>query len=110
MAKKKKLQSQDPKEDDDYTADDLQNALHQNEIEEFSDKVKSELSVKHLLVLIPITFVIWHQKSKLETVAVAMSKQICHHFGIDTTDIKVKCKKPYTNKIMALYASCKCQV
>jgi hypothetical protein len=50
VAKKKKLQSQDPKEDDDYTADDLQNALHQNEIEEFSDKVKSELSVKHPLV------------------------------------------------------------
>jgi Arf-GAP/Rho-GAP domain/ANK repeat/PH domain-containing protein 3 len=105
VAKKKKLESQDPKEDNDYNAEDLQ-----NEIEELSDKTKSELSRKHPLLFDTYNICDLASKSKLETFAVAMLKQICHHFGIYTTDIKVKRKKPYTEKIMALYASCKCQV
>lgn len=112
VAKKKKLPSKESKEMDsteDYTTDELEDAVHQYEVEEFADKARSELSVKHPLVFDAYDICDLAAKSKLEKFAIPMLKQICQHFAIDTTDIKAKRKKPYVMKIMALVESCECQ-
>ena len=47
--------------------------------------------------------------SKLSNFAIQMLQKICEHFDIPTTDIKVKRKAPYIERLIAFGKKCTCQ-
>ena len=92
---------------EDY-CDDLLSAMAEKELEEMSQEVINELSIQH-----PITFQSYNicemsVTSKLSKFSIAVSEEICKHFELDTSTIKLKRKKPYINLFDTYVKSCTC--
>ena len=107
LARKRKLPGSTT--DDEQDDDDMESAELEDYIQELSELVVQEVALKH-----PITFDCYDiceliSNGKISKFAIPMLKDICTHLDIDVSDIKIKRKKPYVDKLNALYTLCPCQ-
>ena len=92
-----------PDSEDETAGEDLQNVLR--------DKVFSEVSIQYSHPIIYDSCNICESviNSKLSSLSVLMLRNICEAFGLDTSEIKVKRKKPFADMISSLVQGCSCQ-
>lgn len=81
---------------DDQEADEIQ---CQSDLQELNDKIytQSHISIQyaHPIVYDAHNICDLVQKSKLSSFSIAMLQNICEAFGLDTSSIRVRRKKPY---------------
>lgn len=112
LAAKKKLETDS---DTDYVnEEELPNANaegteHEELIQELTTGVIQEMGSEH-----PITYDIYNlcelsENLKLPKFAISVLAEMCRHLGIDISDITVKRKKPYIDKLNDFCSSCVCR-
>lgn len=105
LAAKKSLP--DDKEDNEDDVNDA--AVHEASLEELGNKVRREIALHHPIVLDCHKICEIFEHDKLTKFNIAMFKRMCEHFGIDVTDIAVRLKRPYIDKLSAFCSSCSCR-
>ena len=112
LAAKKKLETDSDANDIDE--EELFNAEaegveHEKMMQKLTTEVVQEMAVQH-----PITYDIYNicelsANMKLSKFAISVLKDICGHLGIDITDICVKRKQPYIDRLNRFCDSCVCR-
>ena len=111
LAAKKKLETDSDANDIDE--EELFNAEAEGvEREKMMQKLTTEV-VQEMAVQHPITYDIYNicelsANMKLSKFAISVLKDICGHLGIDITDICVKRKQPYIDRLNIFCDSCTC--
>lgn len=103
LAAKRSVEVDQPDSEDETAGEDLQNVL--------TDKVLSEVSIQHSHPIVCDSYNICELviNCKLSSLSVPMLRNICEAFGLDTSEIKVKRKKPFVDMISNLVQGCSCQ-
>ena len=78
-------------------------------MQKLTTEVVQEMAVQH-----PITYDIYNicelsANMKLSKFAISVLKDICGHLGIDITDICIKRKQPYIDRLNRFCDSCVCR-
>ena len=86
-----------------------QNVEDEEAFSELRSEILQEVSLSH-----PICYDSYYiseliADSKLSKFAIQMLQNICEHFDIPTTDIKVKRKAPYIERLITFGKKCTCQ-
>ena len=92
--------------------DDEQNSAEkESQLQAMRNKVVSEISIQHAHPIVYDAHNICElvQNSKLSSFSIKMLQNICASFGLDTSRITVKRKKPYIDLLTNLVMGCKCQ-
>ena len=100
-----RLASKRTLENDEMTESDIEENQNVEDEEAFSElrsKILQEVALTH-----PICELI--SDSKLSKFAIQMLQNICEHFDIPITDIKMKRKAPYIERLIAFGKKCSCQ-
>ena len=107
LAAKRNVDSDE--ESDDERSNEIE---HQSTLEELKDAVMSDLSIQHSHPIVYDAYNLCEmvQNSRLLAFSIAMLNNICLSFGLDTSSIKVKRKKPYTEMLTNLVMGCECQI
>ena len=93
---------------DDEQQGDIEVAAHEAGLEELvSDAVRVSLHLNTQLFTIPTICVNWPPRKKLSDFSIAVLKDICSSF--DFSDVTVRRKKPYIEKLQSLCEECTCQ-
>ena len=97
--------------DEELSDDEADEIERHSALQELKDTVMSDVSIQHSHPIVYDSYNLCDmvQKSKLSTFSIAMLKNICHAFGVDTSTITVKRKKPYSEKLTNLILGCECQ-
>ncbi|KAK3722873.1 hypothetical protein QZH41_020449, partial [Actinostola sp. cb2023] len=95
--------------DDEVLFDDIQSATNEAHMEHLVASAAREVGLAH-----PITYDIYNlcdmcSSSKLKNLSIPLLKDICTSFDINTSDVTIRRKQPYIQKIMLLYDGCTCQ-
>lgn len=69
----------------------------------------SETALKHPIVYDAYNLCELASQEKLNDFSVSVLKDICTSFGIDTSDVSVRHKKPYIDKLKSFCQECACQ-
>ena len=107
-----RLSSKRKLEDDEMTESDFeenQNVENEKAFDELRSEVLQEVALTHPICYDRYNICELIANSKLSIFAIQMLKDICEHFDIPTTDIKVKRKAPYIDKLIAFGKNCTCQ-
>ena len=107
-----RLSSKRKLEDDEMTESDFeenQNVENEKAFDELRSEVLQEVALTHPICYDRYDICELIANSKLSIFAIQMLKDICEHFDIPTTDIKVKRKAPYIDKLIAFGKNCTCQ-
>ena len=104
LASKKRLGN-----DDEVLIDDLQSAANEAEMEHLTAIAVREVGLAH-----PITYDVYNlcvmcSGSKLKNLSISLLRDICMSFDIDVSDVSLKRKLPYIEKITLLCKGCTCQ-
>lgn len=93
---------------DDEEADEIQ---CQSDLQELKDAILTDMSIQHAHPIVYDAHNICDlvQKSKLASFSIAMLQNICEAFGLDTSSIRVRRKKPYVEMLTNLAMGCECQ-
>lgn len=92
----------------DEEADEIE---RQSALQELKDTVMSDISIQHSHPIVYDSYNLCDmvQRSKLSTFSIVMLNDICLAFGLDTSTIRVKRKKPYNEMLTNLVMGCACQ-
>ena len=107
-----RLSSKRKLEDDEMTESDFeenQNVENEKAFDELRSEVLQEVALTHPICYDRYNICELIANSKLSIFSIQMLKDICEHFDIPTTDIKVKRKTPYIDKLIAFGKNCTCQ-
>ena len=76
-----------------------------------SKKVVSEISFQHAHPILYNDYSICElvKNSELSNFPIQVLNDICTSFGLDTSQVNVKRKKPYVDILTSLVMSCQCQ-
>ena len=88
---------------------DIEVAVYEASRDELVKEVTRELAPKHPIVYDMYNLCELSLQKKLSDFSLTMLKDICIFFEIGTSDVTVRRKKPYINKLQLLCQSCECQ-
>ena len=88
---------------------DIEVAVYEANRDELVKEVTHELAPKHPIVYDMYNLCELSLQKKLSDFSITMLKDICIFFEIGTSDVTVRRKKPYINKLQLLCQSCECQ-
>ena len=74
-----------------------------------SNAVMRQVSLEHPIVYDCYNICDLISSSKLSSFSIQMLKEFCNFFEIDTSDVKVRRKKPYLDLLVAFGKDCPCQ-
>ena len=96
LAAKRSVEVDQPNSEDETAGEDLQNVLR--------DKVLSEVNIRHSYPIIYDSYNICELviNTKLSSLSVSMLQNICEAFGLDTSEITIKRKKPFVDMLSSL--------
>ena len=89
--------------------DENQNVENEKAFDELRSEVLQEVVLTHPICYDRYNICELIANSKLSIFAIQMLKYIFEHFDIPITDIKVKRKAPYIDKLIAFGKNCTCQ-
>ena len=103
LAAKRSVAVDQPNSEDETAGEDLQNVLR--------GKVLSEVSIQHSHPIIYDSYNICELviNSKRSSLSVPVSRNTCEAFGLDTSEITAKRKKPFVDMLSNLVQGCSCQ-
>ncbi|KAL9972551.1 hypothetical protein ACROYT_G018879 [Oculina patagonica] len=81
----------------DVSDEEVDNAERESALQELTNTVMQEVSLEHPIVYDCYKLCELVRSSKLSSFAIQMLKEICNHFELDTSHIKVKRKKQYVD-------------
>ena len=93
---------------DDEQQGDIEVAAHEAGLEELVSDAVRELAPKHPIVYDAYNLCELASQKKLSDF-IAVLKDICSSFDIDLSDLTVRRKKPYIEKLQSLCEECTCQ-
>ncbi|KAL9962183.1 hypothetical protein ACROYT_G031264 [Oculina patagonica] len=93
----------------DVSDEEVDNAERESALQELTNTVMQEVSLEHPIVYDCYNLCELVRSSKLSSFAIQMLKEICNHFEIDTSHIKVKRKKQYVDLLVSFSKNCSCQ-
>ena len=107
LASKKRLQGED--DDNLLDIDDIEGASSEAQLEELTSTASQEVGLVH-----PISFDTYNlcdmcSNGSLNKSSVNLLNEICIAFHIDTSDITMRRKQPYIERISSLCQDCTCQ-
>ena len=88
---------------------DIEVAVYEASRDELVKEVARELAPKHPIVYDMYNLCELSLQKKLSDFSITMLKDICKFFEIGISDVIVRRKKPYINKLQLLCQSCECQ-
>ena len=88
---------------------DIEVAVYEASRDELVKEVARELAPKHPIVYDMYNLCELSLQKKLSDFSITMLKDICIFFEIGISDVTVRRKKPYINKLQSLCQSCECQ-
>ncbi|KAL9962792.1 hypothetical protein ACROYT_G031932 [Oculina patagonica] len=94
---------------DDEDQVDIEIAVHEACLEEIVNQAVSETALKHPVVYDAYNLCDMASQKKLSSFSIAVLKDICTSFDIDTSDVLINRKKPYIDKLNSLCQECACQ-
>ena len=94
---------------DDEPHADIEVAAYEVGVEELVREAECELALKHPIVSDTYNLCELASQKKLSDFSIAVLKDICTSFGIDLSDVTVRRKKPYIEKLHSLCQECSCQ-
>ena len=94
---------------DDEQQGDIEVAAHEAGLEEPASDSVRELAPKHPIVYDAYNLCELASQKKLSDFSIAVLKDICSSFDIDFSDVIVRRKKPYIEKLQSLCEECTCQ-
>ena len=94
---------------DDEQQADIEVAAHEAGLEQLVNEAVHELAPKHPIVYDSYNLCELASQKKLSALSIAVLKDICTSFGIDVSDVTVRRKKPYIDKLQSLCQECACQ-
>ena len=85
-------------------------AEKESQLQAMSKKVMSEISIQHAHPILYNDYSICElvRNSKLSNFSIKVLNDICSSFGLDTSQVKVKRKKPYVDILTSLVMGCQC--
>ncbi|KAJ7351059.1 phosphatidylinositol-3,4,5-trisphosphate binding [Desmophyllum pertusum] len=90
---------------DDKQQADIEVATHEAGLEELVNESVRELAPKH-----PIVYDAYNLcEKKLSEFSITVLKNICTYFGIDHSNVIVRRRQPYVDKLQSLCQECACQ-
>ena len=93
----------------DAAIEDVEAAAHEQDIEELVSDAARELRPKYPIVYETYNLCELLAQKKMETFSISTLNDMCLNFGIDTSTVKTRRKKPYIDKLLILYQECACQ-
>ncbi|KAL9966690.1 hypothetical protein ACROYT_G024802 [Oculina patagonica] len=93
----------------DVSDEEVDNAERESALQELTNTVMQEVSLEHPIVYDCYNLCELVRSSKLSSFVIQMLKEICNHFEIDTSHIKVKRKKQYVDLLVSFSKNCSCQ-
>ena len=108
LASKRSLDHQEVNQSDD---DEQIRAEKESQLQAMSKKVVSEISFQHAHPILYNDYSICElvKNSKLSNFPIQVLNDICTSFGLDTSQVNVKRKKPYVDILTSLVMDCQCQ-
>jgi len=102
LAAKRSVEVDQPDSDEETPGENIQQVLR--------DKVLSEVSIQHAHPIIYDSYNICELvlNSKLSSFSVSMLRSICEAFGLETSEITVRRKKPFMDLLSSLVQGCSC--
>ena len=94
---------------DDEQQGDIEVAAHEAGLEELVSDAVRELAPKHPIVYDAYNLCELASQKKLSDFSIVVLKDICSSFDIDLSDVTVRRKKPYIEKLQSLCEECTCQ-
>ena len=94
---------------DDEQQGDIKVVAHEAGLEELVSDAVRELAPKHPTVYDAYNLCELASQTKLSDFSIAVLKDICSSFDIDLSDVTVRRKKPYIEKLQSLCEECTCQ-
>lgn len=94
---------------DDEQQADIEVATHEAGLEELVNEAVRELAPKHPIVYDAYNLCELASKKKLGEFSITVLKDICTYFGIDHSDVIVRRRQPYVDKLQSLCQECACQ-
>ena len=107
-----RLASKRALENDEMTESDIeesQNVENEEAFRKLRSEILQEVALRHPICYDSYNIYELIAESKLSKFAIQMLQDICVHFDIPTTDIKVKRKAPYIEKLITFGRKCTCQ-
>ena len=89
---------------------DIEEAVREARVEELVANVLGELVQKHPIVFDSYNLCELTSQKKLVNLSIQLLREICSGFNIDISDITVRRKKPYMDRLELLCKECECQV
>ena len=93
----------------DSDIEENQNAKNEEALCELRSEILQEVALTHPICYDCYDICELIANSKLSNFAIQMLQKICEHFDIPITDIKVKRKAPYIERLIAFGKKCTCQ-
>ena len=108
LASKRSLDHQEVNQSDD---DEQIRAEKESQLQAMSKKVVSEISFQQAHPILYNDYSICElvKNSKLSNFPIQVLNDICTSFGLDTSQVNVKRKKPYVDILTSLVMGCQCQ-
>ena len=100
LAPKRRVEVDQPVSEDETPGEYLQSVL--------SEKVWSEVSVQHSHPIIYDSYIIFDLMLNSKLSSVTMLRSICEAFGLDISQISVRCKKPFVDLLSNLVKGSSC--
>ena len=88
---------------------DLYERQRETLLQEMQREVLDTVSIQHPITCDKYNLCNLASNNKLDRLSIAVLQDICSTMGMDTTSIKVRKKKPYTELILRLVSKCSCQ-
>ena len=89
--------------------EDVEAAAVEDELEQMTTEAANELAAKHPLFYDNYNLCELSSKRKLGSFALPVLKDMCKYFGLDVDDIKIRRRKPYVDRLLAICESCTCR-
>ena len=88
---------------------DIEVTAHDAGLKQLVNEAVHELAPKHPIVFDSYNLCELASQKKLSALSIAVLKDICSSFGIDLSDVTVRRRKPYIDKLQSLSQECACQ-
>ena len=102
LAAKKRLPDLNQDDDDAFAAE------NESDLQVLEEIVAQEVSLQHPIIYNFHNVCDLITNSKMKKFTVLVLRQMCIYFDIDVSDIQVKMKQPYIDKLTALVQQCSC--
>ena len=108
LASKRSLDHQEVNQSDD---DEQIRVEKESQLQAMRKKVVLEISIQHTHPILCNDYSIYElvKNSKLSNFSIKELNDICTSFGLDTSQVNVKRKKPYVDILTSLVMGCQCQ-